>query len=109
MRGGSEAMRALLAQDADIDAVFIASDLMAAGAMTVLRSAGVNVPDDVAVVGYDDSEAATSSPVPLTTVRQPSEAMGATMVDILLGVLRGEEDHPRMTTLPTELIIRASA
>ena len=77
--------------------------------MTVLRSAGIAVPDDVAVVGYDDSEAATSSPVPLTTVRQPSEAMGTAMVDILLGVLRGEDDHPRMTILPTELIVRSSA
>lgn len=109
MRGGAEAMRAALAQDPQMDAVFIASDLMAAGAMSVLRAAGVRVPEDVAVVGYDDSDAATSSEVPLTTVRQPSEAMGAAMVDILLGVLRGEEDHPRMTILPTELILRASA
>jgi len=107
--GGANAMRAILAQDPDIDAVFVASDLMASGAMTVLREAGVDVPGDVAIVGYDDSEAATASVVPLTTVRQPSEAMGAAMVDILLGVLRGEEDHPRLTILPTELIVRSSA
>lgn len=109
LRSGTEAMRKVLALDKTIDGVFVASDLMAAGAMTVLRSAGIAVPDDVAVVGYDDSEAATSTDVPLTTVCQPSEEMGAAMADILIDVLNGAEDRPRMTTLPTELIVRSSA
>lgn len=109
LRGGTEAMRQVLAKDSKIDGIFVASDLMAAGAMTVLRSAGISVPGDVAVVGYDDSEAATSTDVPLTTVRQPSEQMGAAMADILIDTLRGRSDHPRMTILPTELVRRASA
>jgi LacI family transcriptional regulator len=109
MRSGTEAMRKILAEDPTIDGVFVASDLMAAGAMTVLRAAGKSVPGDVAMVGYDDSEAATSTEVPLTTVRQPSEEMGAAMADILIDVLNGAEDMPRMTILPTELVIRSSA
>lgn len=109
VRGGAEAMRAVLEQDSSIDGIFVASDSMAAGAMTVLRAAGKSVPGDVAMVGYDDSEAATSTEVPLTTVRQPSEEMGAAMADILIDVLNGAEDMPRMTILPTELVIRSSA
>ena len=109
LRGGTEAMRQVLAADPSIDAVFVASDLMAVGAMTVLRSAGYSVPGDVAVVGYDDSLAATTAEVSLTTVRQPSQRMGATMVDILLKVLAGEKDHAKLTILPTELVRRASA
>ena len=107
--GGTAAMRRVLEQDPTIDGIFVASDLMAAGAMGVLRSAGRVVPDDIAVVGYDDSDAAKSSDVPLTTVRQPSELMGATMVDILLDVLKGTDDRTRLTILPTELIVRSSA
>jgi DNA-binding LacI/PurR family transcriptional regulator len=67
------------------------------------------VPTDIAMVGYDDSEAARTTEVPLTTVRQPSEEMGAAMADILIAVLNGDEDRPRTTILPTQLIIRASA
>lgn len=109
LRGGAAAMRAVMEQDPDIDGIFVASDLMAAGAMTVLRSMGLEVPADVAMVGYDDSDAAMVSEVPLTTVRQPAEQMGAAMVDILIGVLNGEKDRPRTTILPTELVIRDSA
>lgn len=109
LRGGTEAMKKVMAQDPTIDGIFVASDLMAAGAMNVLRSMGRRVPQDVAMVGYDDSEAARSTEVPLTTVRQPSEEMGAAMADILIAVLNGAEDRPRMTILPTELIVRASA
>lgn len=107
--GGAVAMRAVMAQDPTIDGVFVASDSMAAGAMTVLRSMGKRVPEDIAMVGYDDSEAARTTEVPLTTVRQPSEETGAAMVDTLLAVLEGAEDIPRTRILPTELIIRDSA
>lgn len=109
LRGGSDAMREVLRQDPDIDGVFVASDMMAAGAMTVLRSNHLAVPDDVAVVGFDDSEAALSTDVPLTTVRQPSETMGVTIASILIDVLNGVEGHPRLTLLPTELVVRSSA
>lgn len=109
LRSGSEAMREVLRQDPNIDGIFVASDLMAAGAMTVLRSSGRSVPGDIAVVGYDDSEAARTTDVPLTTVRQPSEKMGVTIASILIDVLNGVEDHPSMTLLPTELVVRESA
>jgi DNA-binding LacI/PurR family transcriptional regulator len=109
LRSGTEAMREVLRQDPHIDGIFIASDMMAAGGMTVLRTNGLTVPDDVAVVGYDDSAAALTTEVPLTTVRQPSETMGATIANILIDVLNGVEDHPRLTLLPTELIVRSSA
>jgi DNA-binding LacI/PurR family transcriptional regulator len=102
-------MREVLRLDPKIDGIFVASDVMASGAMPVLRSSGRSVPGDVAVVGYDDSEAATTTEVPLTTVRQPSEMMGVTIASILIDVLNGVEDHPRMTLLPTELIVRSSA
>ncbi len=109
MRGGAEAMRAILAADPDIDGIFVSSDLMATGAMPIILSAGKSIPGDVAVVGFDDSPAALTTDVPLTTVRQPSEYMGATMVDIILDVLAGHRDRERVTMLPTELVRRASA
>jgi LacI family transcriptional regulator len=109
LRSGTEAMREVLSQDPHIDGIFVASDMMAAGAMTVLRSKGLTVPDDVAVVGYDDSAAALTTDVPLTTVRQPSETMGVAIASILIDVLNGVEDHPRTTLLPTELVVRSSS
>jgi DNA-binding LacI/PurR family transcriptional regulator len=66
------------------------------------------VPSDVAVVGYDDSPAATSSAIPLTTVHQPSEDMGFMMADLLLRILAGE-DVPHRNIMPTRLVRRASA
>lgn len=109
LRSGTEAMREVLRRDPKIDGIFVASDVMAAAAMTVLRSSGYSVPDDVAMVGFDDSEAAITAEVPLTTIRQPAEATGEMIASILIDVLNGVEDHPRMTFLPTELIVRSSA
>jgi len=109
LRGGAAAVRIVLEKDPTVDGIFVASDSMAAGAIPVLRSMGIRVPEDIALVGYDDSDAATSTDVPLTTVRQPSEQMGAAMADILINVLSGREDLPRTTILPTELIVRSSA
>ena len=71
-------MRRLLVWAPDVDAVFAANDLMAFGALAVLAAAGRRVPDDVAVVGFDDVPEATLSEPPLTTVRQPIEEMGVT-------------------------------
>lgn len=90
------------------DAIFAASDLMARGALTALRSAGLRVPEDVAVVGFDDTHVAVSTDPPLTTVRQPMRAMGEAMAEVLLSHLAGDEP-PQVTTLPTELVVRGSA
>ena len=107
--GGAEAMRRLLDRRPDIDGVFVASDLMATGALGVLAARGLRVPHDVAIVGYDDSPAATWGEIGLTTVGQPSELMGATTVDVLLRLLAGEPDVPHANIVPTALVVRESA
>ncbi|MEW1695253.1 LacI family DNA-binding transcriptional regulator [Streptomyces sp. NPDC091278] len=106
--GGRRAMRELLERGPDLDAVFAASDVMAAGARGVLREAGRRVPEDVALVGVDDSPVARLMDPPLTSVRQPIEEMGRTMARILLQEIAGTPDEPRRRVLPTELVVRES-
>ncbi|WP_433040930.1 LacI family DNA-binding transcriptional regulator [Dactylosporangium sp. CS-033363] len=105
--GGEAAMVRLLEQAPDLDAVFVASDLMAAGALNALYSAGKRVPSDVAVGGFDDSQVAAGTQPPLTTIRQPYPRISAEMVRILLGLIEGES--PAAVVVPTELVIRESA
>ena len=103
--GGERAMRRLLERRPSLDAVFAASDLMAAGALRSLAEAGRRVPDDVAVVGYDDDPiAATTSPA-LTSVRQPIEEMGREMARLLLDAMHA----PRRVILTTEIQVRLSS
>jgi DNA-binding LacI/PurR family transcriptional regulator len=105
---GTQAMRQLLSDDPALDAVFVASDMMALGALRALRQAGRRVPDDVAVVGFDDIDNARYSEPPLTTVRQPTIDMGRHMVRLVLRLGAGEPaDEP--VILPTELVVRESA
>lgn len=106
--GGAAAMRRILENGSRPDAIFVASDLMARGAMGVLQAAGISIPRDIAVVGYDDSPMATSTSPTLTTMRQPSFLQGQTMARLLLDLLAGGEP-PHATILPTELIVRESA
>ena len=106
--GAVAATRRLLDRVPDLDGLFVASDLMATGALSVLRERGREVPKDIALVGYDDSPAATSTAIPLTTVHQPSEDMGFMMADLLLRILAGE-DVPHRNIMPTRLVRRASA
>jgi DNA-binding LacI/PurR family transcriptional regulator len=101
-------MRELLTNAPDLDAVFAASDLMADGALRALRQAGRRVPDDVAVIGFDDNAVAAYADPPLTTVRQPILEIGRSLARQLLRLLDGE-DVPNAYMLPTELIIRESA
>lgn len=105
---GSWAMRELLERHPDLDGVFVASDLMATGAMAVLAERGLRVPKDVAIVGFDDSPAATAGAVQFTTVHQPSLEMGEKMAEMLLGLLRGESIEPT-SVMTTRLVIRDSA
>ncbi len=108
VRGAAMAMRTLLDRHPDIDAVFAANDLMARGALEVLAARGRSVPDDVALMGYDDSPAALAGELQLTTIRQPSVDMGVRMAEMLLELLAGETpDSP--TILPTQLVIRDTA
>ncbi|MET0424567.1 MAG: LacI family DNA-binding transcriptional regulator [Actinoplanes sp.] len=106
---GIAAMRRLLDEDPKLDAVFVASDMMAHGALQTLRQAGRRVPVDVAVIGFDDFEISRYSDPPLTTVRQPIVDSGRTMARQLLGLINGEPGLPDAVVLPTELIIRESA
>lgn len=106
---GAAAMRQLLERRPDLDAVFVAADLMAAGALVVLREAGRRVPDDVAVVGFDDSAVARQTDPPLTTVHQPVEEMGREMVRLLLSRIRGEQLERPYALLETYMVIRQSA
>jgi DNA-binding LacI/PurR family transcriptional regulator len=107
--GGVAAMRALLSRHPDLDAVFAASDLMAAGALQVLREARRRVPEDVAVVGFDDSPFAASTLPPLSSVRQPIEEWGREMTRLLLSGIEAPRHVPRQVILATELVIRASS
>lgn len=107
--GAAAATRRLLAKHPDVDALFVASDLMAVGTMGVLAEQGRAVPADIAVVSFDDSPAATSGPISLTTVSQPSQEMGFTMADLLLRLLNGDESVPHRTIMPTRLVRRDSA
>ncbi|MFD7699872.1 LacI family DNA-binding transcriptional regulator [Streptomyces caelestis] len=115
--GGERAMRQLLDRCPDLDAVFAGNDLMAAGALRVLREHGRRVPDDVAVVGFDDMlPIAEQTEPPLTTVRQDIEEMGRLMARLLLrdldGTTASDEDAgaaPPAVIFPTTLVRRASA
>jgi DNA-binding LacI/PurR family transcriptional regulator len=99
----------LLDQRPGIDAVFAASDLMAAGVLGALRRSGRRVPEDVAVIGFEDSPLAQHTDPKLTTVRQPVEAMGARMASELLALLSRGGQEPAQVILATELVIRDSA
>jgi DNA-binding LacI/PurR family transcriptional regulator len=104
---GGAAMETLLARRPDLDAVFVASDLMALGALDALRRAGRRIPEDVAVAGFDDSPVAAAAVPALTTMRQPWKRISAEMVRLLLDRVNGEP--PATVILPTELVPRDSA
>lgn len=104
---GEEAMERLLGRAPDIDAVFVASDLLAAGALASLRRAGRTVPGDIAVGGFDDSQIALATSPPLTTIRQPLELVAVTMVDMVVKHIAKEPVESEL--VPTELIRRESA
>lgn len=104
---GVHAMWRLLDQRPALDAVFVASDIMAAGALHALRRSGRRVPDDVAVVGFDDLPLAQHTQPSLTTVRQSLDRIGATAARRLMADLDGSEE-PLESILPTTLITRNS-
>jgi len=106
--GGASAMAELLSADPRLDAVFAANDLMAFGAMRALRNAGRRIPEDVAVVGFDDLPASAMTHPPLTTVRQPLYEMGRTAASMVMAAVRGESIAKRVE-LPTSLVIRDSS
>jgi DNA-binding LacI/PurR family transcriptional regulator len=108
VEGGAVAMNRLLDADPGIDAVFAASDLTALGAIRALTERGLRVPEDVAVVGFDDVHEAQLGRPALTTVHQPITELGRTMARMLLGRLNGNPVE-RTAVLPVELVRRQSA
>ena len=100
-------MTELLERHPDLDAVFAANDVMAAGAIDVLLASGRRVPEDVAVGGFDDAPVATTTTPALTTMHQPFERISEEMVRLLLRVIDGE--RPAAIVLPTDLVVRESA
>ena len=107
---GERAAEALLARHPDLDGLVVASDLMAAGALRVLAALGRRVPDDIAVVGYDDLGVAERTTPPLTTVRQPVEEMAERATRLLLERVDGVDGgHPMRVIIPPTLVRRASA
>jgi len=103
---GHKAMAELLARG-PIDAAFVASDVVAFGAIAAIREAGLRVPDDVSVVGFDDIALAAFFDPPLTTVRLPAYDLGLAAGTALLDRIAGRA-LPDRTLLPTELIVRSS-
>jgi len=104
---GEAAMRELLSREVPFDAVFCANDLMAAGAMDVLERAGIRVPEDVAVAGFDDAPVAVETTPQLTTVRQPFDRVSEEMVRLLVDEINGR--MAGRVTLPTEIVVRGTA
>ncbi|WOQ69782.1 substrate-binding domain-containing protein [Microbacterium limosum] len=80
--------------------------MMARAAIRVLTTEGIRVPEDVAIVGYDDTPVATDREPQLTTIRQPLERMGETMASLLIQVIAGTAPAERALIMPTELVVR---
>jgi DNA-binding LacI/PurR family transcriptional regulator len=105
---GVRAMQTLLSEDPTLDAVFVASDMMAHGALSAVKASGLGVPSDVAVIGFDDFEISRYSDPPLTTVRQPIVDMGRTMAKLMIALVNSSPDV-HSAVLPVELVVRGSA
>ena len=103
---GYDAAMMLNAQGAKFDAIFAASDLIAIGAIRALKEKGILVPEQVAVVGYDDIPVASFANPPLTTIKQNTQLAGEILVDSVLKLIRGQEVSAQL--IPTTLVVRSS-
>lgn len=97
-----------LADGVEFDAVFGHNDPMAAGVLAALHEAGLKIPQDVAVVGFDDVELASYTYPALTTIRQPMREMGEAAARLLLDHVRRSPEAAPSRTIPTSLVIRGS-
>ena len=107
-RTGADAMRDLLARGVQFDGVVAFNDAIALGALRVLQEAGLRVPADVAVIGFDDIPLAAHTQPPLTTIRQPLRQMGETAAGLLLDRLAGAPSPDAPLIVPTSLVVRES-
>jgi LacI family transcriptional regulator len=108
-KSGYHGMHRLLELESPPTAVFAAGDLMAAGCLRAAEESGRRVPDDVALVGFDDIQLAGMVQPPLTTVRQDKIGLGATAADALLRMIEETDAAPPIETLPVELVVRDSS
>ena len=107
--GGERAARRLLAEHPDIDGLFVASDLMSEGALRAVQELGRRVPDDLAVVGFDDIPWADLVRPSITTVSQPTYELGSTGARLLLERIKSPDRAPVLVTLQTQLKMRGSS
>ena len=105
---GSAAARELIERDAEFDALFCASDMLAAGAMATLQDSGYSIPDSISVVGFDDREFAQYVRPALTTVALPVYEMGVVATKKLISKVIGDEAEPAVTKVKCDLVVRAS-
>ncbi|SFK28692.1 LacI family DNA-binding transcriptional regulator [Cellulomonas sp. KH9] len=108
MSSGASAAASVLRRDPHVDGVFAGSDLMALGALRVLEAGGRRVPDDVSVVGFDDTVVARTCDPPLTSVRQPLRELGARAAELVLDTLDDPTAPAQHVLLPTTLTVRES-
>jgi len=106
--GGFAAMKQLLAHPAPPDAVFAGNDAMAVGAYQALYQAGKRIPEDMAIVGYDDIELARYMTPPLTTVHQPKDELGELAIDVLIHRMAQPDQKQQRVQLTPELVVRGS-
>ena len=104
---GMRAGRLLAESEEHPDAVFAANDVVALGLLQGLIQSGMRVPQDIAIIGYDDIDFAAAATVPITSIRQPRERIGTEAVELLLAELDGTEE-PRQIVFQPELVVRAS-
>lgn len=106
---GTKAMERLLALPAPPTAVFTHNDVLATGAMHAIHRAGLSIPEDISIVGYDDITSAAYLYPPLTTVRHPKAEVGERAAKTLLTLIQGKDESiPKTVTLPVELVVRQS-
>lgn len=108
LESGYTAMRQLLSRVPRATAVFAAGDEMAVGALRAAHEAGLRVPDDIAIIGFDDIEVAALVPPGLTTIAQDKTGIGTAAAEAIVTMLAGPAAPPEPTALPTNLIVRGS-
>jgi LacI family transcriptional regulator, repressor for deo operon, udp, cdd, tsx, nupC, and nupG len=108
LQSGGGAMHRLLSTASRPTAVFAANDEMAIGAIKAIKAAGLSVPEDISVMGFDDIGFAEYCDPPLTTVHQPRNRMGETLMQVMLGILDGETPERTEILLPHRLVLRES-